>query len=158
MSGREREQATAPMSGGCLCGAVRFSVSAERLSAHICHCAMCRRWGGGPAFAVDCGDAVAFEGEGDIRLHRSSEWAERAFCAVCGSGLYWRAVEGAGIGRDYILNAGLFDDQSRLTLGGEIFVDDAPGWYSFAGEHPRKTGEETVAEFNAAIAAGEKPQ
>lgn len=50
-------------SGNCLCGAVQFS--AKQASNHVgaCHCGMCRKWGGGPLMAVDCGTAVSFEGE-----------------------------------------------------------------------------------------------
>ncbi len=33
--------------GGCLCGAVRFSVTAEPFAAYYCHCAMRQRNGGG---------------------------------------------------------------------------------------------------------------
>lgn len=36
--------------GGCLCGAVRFSVEHVETHHHACHCGMCRRWSGGSAF------------------------------------------------------------------------------------------------------------
>ena len=29
--------------GGCLCDAVRFSVTAEPFAAYYCHCAMCQK-------------------------------------------------------------------------------------------------------------------
>ena len=35
------------MTGGCLCGAVRWSASAPPRDIHHCHCGMCRRWTGG---------------------------------------------------------------------------------------------------------------
>jgi hypothetical protein len=37
-----------PISGGCLCGAVRFQVTTEPLDAYYCHCRMCQRTGGAP--------------------------------------------------------------------------------------------------------------
>jgi hypothetical protein len=34
------------LAGGCLCGAVRFRVTAEPLAAYYCHCSMCRKISG----------------------------------------------------------------------------------------------------------------
>jgi hypothetical protein len=46
-----------------------------------------------------------------------------------------------------MLSAGLFDDFAGLALGKEIFIDDKPAGYAFAGERPRLTGAEVVAMF-----------
>ncbi len=129
------------MTGRCLCGAV--TLTAEHANAHVdaCHCAMCRRWGGGPFLAVDCGAAVTLEGAEHVRAYRSSDWAERAFCGTCGTNLYYRFLESGQM----ILSAGLFDDQSGFALSGEIFVDEQPAWYAFKGERRRMTGPEMVA-------------
>lgn len=136
---------TGPATGRCLCGKVRFTAPKAETEVHVCHCAMCRRWTGGPEFAVSCGSRVTFDGAEHIRAYRSSDWAERAFCVECGSGLYYRLIENDEI----IMNAGLFDDQDRFTLAGQIFVDEKPGWYDLANETPMKTGAEVVAEFLA---------
>ena len=37
----------ARISGGCLCGSVRFSAESVEVHHHVCHCGMCRRWTGG---------------------------------------------------------------------------------------------------------------
>ncbi len=36
------------ITGGCLCGAVRYEIDADQLAddASYCHCSMCRRWSG----------------------------------------------------------------------------------------------------------------
>ena len=34
--------------GGCLCGEVRFQITASPLAAYYCHCTMCQRATGGP--------------------------------------------------------------------------------------------------------------
>jgi hypothetical protein len=39
----------------------------------------------------------------------------------------------------------VFEDQSIFKLAGEIFIDENPGGYAFAGDHPRLTGEEFLA-------------
>ena len=35
---------------------------------------------------------------------------------------------------------GAFDDAEEFELVGEIFMDDKPGTYDFAGDHPRHAG------------------
>jgi hypothetical protein len=40
-----------PRAGGCLCGAIRYQISAEPRSADYCHCSMCRRAAGAPVVA-----------------------------------------------------------------------------------------------------------
>jgi len=44
------------MSGGCLCGAVRFTATPENRNVGACHCGMCRRWSAGPFLVLDDAD------------------------------------------------------------------------------------------------------
>jgi hypothetical protein len=76
-----------------------------------------------------------------VRVYRSSEWAERAFCDTCGTSLYYRTVETGG----YSLSAGLLDDQSDLTLTSQVFIDEKPNYYTFANQTRTRTGAELVA-------------
>ena len=64
--------------------------------------------------AVDCGTDVTFEGEENISVFESSEWAERGFCKECGSHLFYRLKAT----HQYIMPAGLFDE--------DTFVFDPP--------------------------------
>lgn len=127
--------------GRCLCGKVTFTVTEPVSEVGACHCGMCRRWTGGVLFAVDCGQAVEFEGEEHIVRYRSSDWAERAFCGTCGSNLFYRLVESGQI----ILAAGALDDQSGLKFTDQIFIDEKPDWYAFANETKTMTGAEVFA-------------
>jgi len=85
--------------------------------------------------------SVKFEGADKIKRYASSDWAERGFCADCGSNLFYRLKEADR----YIMCTGAFDDQSPFELVGEIYVDEKPPGYAFAGDHPRQTGEEFLA-------------
>ncbi len=131
--------------GRCLCGAVSFSAVAAKRDVDICHCGMCRRWSAGPFIGFPHDGEVVFEGAENIGLYKSSEWAERAFCRVCGSSLYYHLL-----GTDhYSFSAGVLDDQSGLTLTQEIFIDEKPAYYDFANDTPKLTGAEVFAAFEA---------
>jgi hypothetical protein len=131
--------------GHCLCGAVRFTATEVDPHMHVCHCGMCRRFAGGPTMSVAVG-GVTFEGEENIHRYKSSDFAERGTCKTCGGHLFYRLV-----GPDqYIMSAGPFDDPSQFTVGGEIFIDNKPAGYDFAGEHPRETEAEFLKRIGAA--------
>ncbi len=123
--------------GKCLCGAVTFTAEEVDTHAHICHCSMCRNWSGGPFMSATVGN-VKFTGEEHIKSYRSSEWAERGFCAECGTNLFYRLVEPS----TYIMCTGAFEDADQFSIGGEIYVDEKPKGYDFAGDHQRMTGAE----------------
>jgi len=126
--------------GRCLCGAVTFSADDVKSDIHSCHCSMCRRWNGGPAFAAGVGE-VTFEGAEHLARYESSAWAERGFCSRCGTHLFYRLKEAD----HYIMWMGAFDDQTQFKLAGEIYIDEKPPVYDFAGDHPRLTGDEFMA-------------
>lgn len=126
--------------GKCLCGAVSFAAQAVDTHVHGCHCSMCRNWAGGPMLAAGVG-SVVFQGEDNISRYASSDWAERGFCRECGSNLFYRLKEPD----QYLLCMGAFDDETVFELAGEIYIDEKPRGYEFAGEHPRQTGDEFLA-------------
>ncbi len=129
--------------GRCLCGAVRFSVEVSKKEIAGCHCGMCRRWGGGPAFGVEADGPPAFEDEATLGVYRSSDWGERLFCKTCGTSILWRSVDG----RFHSVPAALIGDPADMAFTTEIFVDDKPAYYAFAGERTRMTGTEVMAAF-----------
>ena len=128
-----------PRTGKCLCGDVSFS--AEPMpTIQACHCDMCRKWGGGPFLSTPCKEATF---EGPVTRYASSEHADRAFCAKCGSHLFFyaKAVD------IHAIPVGLFDDQSGLPFRAEVFVDRKPDYYTFADETRHMTGAEYEARF-----------
>ena len=135
----------ASATGRCLCGAVSFTASEVDPHFHVCHCGMCRRYGGAPSMSVLVG-TVAFQGEEHILRYRSSDWAERGACRQCGGHLFYRST-GPGA---YLMNAGTFDDASRFSIGGEVYVDHKPAGYAFAGDHLRETEAAFLARIGVA--------
>jgi len=109
-----------------------------------CHCNMCRKWTGGPEFAIECeSENTRFEGEDNITVYNSSEWAERGFCKRCGSNLFYRLKE-TGL---YAIPPGLFDDDDLedLVLAEQVFIDEKPAFYTFAEKTRELTGAEVLA-------------
>ena len=104
---------------------------------------ICRRWSAGPFLAVDCGQQVNFEGEDQVRVFHSSEWAQRGFCSQCGTHLFYRLIANG----QYIMPADLFDDLGDIQFKGQIFIDKKPEYYEFANQTDMKTAEEVIAEF-----------
>lgn len=128
------------MEGACLCGAIGV-VAADHAEIGLCHCSMCRRWSGGPLFAVHCDDKVQFTGA-TPKAYRSSDWAERGFCGECGTHLYYRLVPDG----EYFLPAGLFQDNT-FTLASQIFIDEKPPYYALANDTPMLTGKQVFEQF-----------
>ncbi|MCA1661741.1 MAG: GFA family protein [Novosphingobium sp.] len=81
------------MEGGCLCGAVRFSLASAPFDAGWCHCRICQLNSGSPAMvfaAVLVGDYRFEQGEDRVATIKSSDFGHRAFCRDCGTPLYMR--------------------------------------------------------------------
>ena len=129
--------------GQCLCGAVTVRAVPRRRTVEACHCHMCRKWGGVAYVGVQCGSGVEFEGAEHVVRYRSSEWAERGFCGKCGSNLFFHYLPKDSYG----LLAGLFADDALEPLAEEIFIDEKPDYYAFAGDAEKMTGAEVMAKF-----------
>ena len=129
--------------GCCLCGAVEAHVEKIDHGVGACHCSMCRRWGGGPLLAVDCGTEVSFKGEDAITRYNSSEWAERGFCRHCGTHLFYHLKANG----QYIMPVGLFGDSPAFEMDHQVFVDERPAYYRFANLTKEMTGAEVFAMY-----------
>jgi hypothetical protein len=135
--------AQARASGGCLCGAVRFTAVPGSREFGACHCGMCRRWSAGPFFALECGDTVKVEDASNLGVYRSSEWAERCFCKICGTSLFYRLLDR----NFYVVSVEALDDTSGFAFTSETFIDEKPASYEFANPTRKMTGPEVFAAF-----------
>ena len=138
----EKREAT----GRCLCGAVHFVARNVPTTYGICHCEMCRRWTGSALLEVSiASDDLVWHGVDHIATCATSDWAERAWCQGCGTGLYFRQTkEGSWFGSTDI-PLGIFDNPDGFTLTHEIFVDCKPDSFRYAGEgHKRLTRSDVL--------------
>jgi hypothetical protein len=95
-------------SGGCACGAVRFTARGEPLRFGLCHCMTCRK-----AHAAAFNPFLVFRSEqvdltGELHGWRSSEGWERRFCPRCGSRVM--GFDPRGSGEEVEIALGSFDD------------------------------------------------
>jgi hypothetical protein len=81
----------APLQGGCLCGAVRYEITAPFLSAGYCHCTHCQRRTGTGSSANGRVPQAGFrllDGASQLRAFQPPEGVPKLFCAICGSALF----------------------------------------------------------------------
>ena len=133
--------------GQCLCGAVTVTAQTDDPVVRACHCDMCRRHTSSMFMSlatVPGSDTVA----GPFKTYRSSDWAERGFCTVCGSTL-WYATVADGV-RSFA--AGLFTGAGDAPLKLEFFADMCPQGYALAGDHTRLSAAQTIATFSMGAA------
>lgn len=126
------------ITGGCLCGAVRYRLTRPPDWAHVCHCSRCRR-ATGTSFAVNLFvpiDALEFtRGEDRVRLFKPPE-AERfthAFCGTCGGTLPFR---NPARGRA-VVPMGSLDGDPGIRPRAHIFVGSKAPWTPLADDLPR---------------------
>jgi len=120
--------------GGCLCGAVRYSIDGPLRPVVLCHCTQCRR-STGHFMAATAAHHRDFRltSDSQLRWYESSGEARRGFCGRCGSTLFWQ-----GRGRDYLsIAAGTLDGPTGLNSACHIFVADKGDYYSIGDGLPQ---------------------
>ena len=125
------------LTGGCLCGAVRYRLAAPPRDAGWCHCRTCQLNSGSPAMAfttIDAGDYTFESGADNISRIASSPDGERWFCRACGTPLLM-AERDAPATCDFNLTT--LDDPARVTPGFHIFTASAIAWAPIADDLPR---------------------
>lgn len=122
-----------PMTGGCQCGRVRYSVEVDDLDAYLCHCRMCQRATGGFAAALKQVRRAGVTWNGEPDRYRSSPIAQRGYCRACGTPL---TFEGDG-SDDIDLTVGSFDDPGRLRPVGHSGVESLHAAWLDISDLPR---------------------
>ena len=145
-----------PLVGGCMCGALRYAVSAAPLMVYNCHCTNCQKIGGG-AFHT-----AATVMEASVRFTAGEpgrvEWAADSgavrfgwFCNACGTRIANGGVPSNGV---LSLRAGTLDDTSWVQPVGDTFTGSAQPWVRFVeGGLSSERAPESYAPFMAAFAA-----
>ena len=121
----------APLAGGCLCGAVRYTISAPVSTLRACHCLNCQKSSGtaGTINAVVPTESFKIT-KGETRKYddsatQSGRTLSRHFCAECGSPIYSHRNPNPGF---VVVRAGTLDDSSGMKITGNIWTARARPW------------------------------
>ena len=123
------------LAGGCLCGAVRYRISAEPSHADYCPCRMCQRATGAPVvpWLTVAREAFAWS-MGEPAVYRSSAEAERLFCPSCGTQLAFRAIAEPDH-LDVTLTS--LDNPEAVRPTHHIWTGSRIAWFDIADDLPR---------------------
>lgn len=128
----------ASLTGGCLCGKVRYTVTGDAAFAGICHCRNCQRYTGSAFEPVMAFPRAAVSVQGELKTYQdtgdSGQPVMRRFCPNCGSGV----VADVGVIPDLtLILAGTLDDPAAFTPAMEIYCSSAQPWMTAGGERQR---------------------
>jgi hypothetical protein len=126
------------LTGGCLCGRVRYTVRGEPAFSGLCHCRNCQRYTGSAFEPVVAFPSESISLEGELKTYNdtgdSGKQVRRRFCPNCGSGV---VAEGDIMPGITLVLAGTLDDPSAFTPAMEIYCSSAQPWVHAGGERQR---------------------
>lgn len=118
----------APLQGGCLCGAVRFELTAPLLSAGYCHCTHCQRRTGTGSSANGRVPQHGFEllqGGDELAAFTPPGGRPKVFCSRCGSAMF----SGDPLADEQVaVRLGTLDSDPGIRPSFHAFVASAAPW------------------------------
>lgn len=123
------EQLKHNIEGGCLCGAIRYTINTPILQAAICHCAHCKKQSGSAfSYLVIC-EKAGYQQYGDTAVYLdvgdSGKTVERHFCQRCGSPILSNV---SGLQHLALIKAGTLDHPSAFQPSIEVYYDRHVEW------------------------------
>ena len=116
------------LTGGCLCGGVRYEISEPLVSSSYCHCTRCQRRTGTAASAqarVAPGSLRVVRGEELVREWAAEDGWPKAYCSACGGALWSRSPSEDGL---FSVRLGTFDADPGIRPQWRQFVAYAAPW------------------------------
>ena len=115
--------------GGCLCGAVRYELTAEPITTMVCNCTICQRSSGSALSPIALVSRDALEVKGELKGYEyagdSGNKLEINFCPNCGSPVLLNIRRMPEI---VSIKVGSFDDTSWFKPKANIWTDSAQAW------------------------------
>jgi len=126
------------ITGGCLCGAVRFTMAAAPLVVRTCWCRLCQYLGAGSATVNACFPSDSLTVTGEIRNYRSvadsGNVMQRGFCPTCGTSLFSATEVRPHL---IFIRVGALDDPNLVRPEATIWTSQAPDWACIDPAIPR---------------------
>src|SRR5699024_8347539 len=124
------------LTGGCLCGRIRYAIHAPLAPIQICYCRQCQKAQGTPFASNTPVATTSFEfiaGQALLREYESSAGKFRAFCSRCGSPMYSRRDARPQILR---IRAGTLDQAPAIGIAHHAFTSSQAPWWPATAECP----------------------
>ena len=136
---------TTKVSGGCLCGRVRYEAEVFLKNGYICHCTVCQKSSGQPAeltVLIKAGTLRHLKDE--PKYYSASKSGKRGFCRECGSRIVWQASDPQ---HDWTTNmdVGSLDNPSEARMACHIYADTQLPWYNICEDLPKFTENDADA-------------
>ena len=115
-------------SGGCLCGQIRYQITADAGPSRICWCRDCQRISSnGTVNVIFPSDAIKVSGEPAKyeKTADSGNTVTRRFCANCGTQMF---SDSSGRTGHTVVRVGTLDEPSAVKPTTNIWVASAPSW------------------------------
>jgi hypothetical protein len=128
MSEEREGESGGPLTGGCGCGAVRWSLSEPPILAHNCFCTRCQRRSGTAASinAMTAPGSLTFTaGEEALEAWTPDEGWHKYFCGECGSALFSCHPTDPGL---VSMRMGSFDSDPGIRPSFHQFTAYAAAW------------------------------
>ncbi|MEM9734736.1 MAG: GFA family protein [Pseudomonadota bacterium] len=143
---------TLPLTGGCQCGHLRYSINTAPRTLYCCHCTECQAQSAsafGMSLRVDT-DAVTLEGRYSsfTRDAGKPNAVECIFCPLCGTRIMHR---GRGKGSGSSIKAGSLDDKTWLHPVGHIWTASAQKWVIVEGLTYERQPDDSYAALSEAF-------
>ncbi len=123
------------VTGGCLCGAVRYEVTAPLQGAEYCHCRMCQKASGAPVATWTWVPLENFSYSKDEPVaYQSSRKSIRFFCGTCGRPLTARAAEAP---TEMVISLATLDNPEVIKPEYHIWTSSQSSWFKIADNLPR---------------------
>lgn len=130
------------ITGGCLCKAVRYRVTAAPIVTRACWCRVCQYLGAGNATVNVCFATGAMHIEGEMRdyasIADSGNRMHRRFCPSCGTALFSQAESRPHL---IFVRVGTLDDPEMARPAMTIWTSSAPTWACFDPGIPALEGQ-----------------
>lgn len=121
---------TAPYTGGCQCGQIRYEIRAEPLTLYVCHCKECQKQSSsafGMSMPVFRDAVIILQGQPKQwkRGAESGREVIRSFCDTCGTRLFHYPARNPQITN---IKPGTLDDTSWLKPVANLWTRSAQKW------------------------------
>jgi len=117
---------TQAITGGCLCGGVRYTVTGPLRNIVACHCEQCRRSSGHFVAATACRrQYFHLDQQDSLRWYSAVPGFRRGFCSTCGSSMFFEETGGPRVS----IAAGSLDHPQGLRIEAHIFTSEAGDYY-----------------------------